>query len=105
MILGLVFLGVLVTYAFFHELNPRGLLFIGLFLLIGEMFSQLRWRSSMICRNCGFDPVLYVKDSKTAGIKVKAFLEKRKDSVDHLLRAPIVLPKTKKKGENLSLNV
>lgn len=105
MILGLVFLGVLVTYATFHSLDVRGLLFIGLFLLIGEMFSQLRWRSSMICRNCGFDPVLYVKDPNQAGLKVKAFLEFRKDSVEHLLRPPVALPKAKKKGENIYLKI
>lgn len=105
MILGLVFFGVLVTYTIFHDLDVRGLLFIGLFLLIGEMFCQLRWRASMICRNCGFDPVLYVKSPKAAGHKVKEFLEMRKDSIDHLLRPPVIILKAKKKGENISLEI
>lgn len=105
MVIGLVLLGIVVTYALYHTLDSRGLLFIGVFLLVGEVFSQLRWRASMICRNCGFDPVLYVKEPKAAGLKIKAFLEMRKDSPEHLLRPPVYLPKAKKKGENLSLKV
>lgn len=105
-VLSLVFLSLIVTYAFYQTLDIRGLMFLGLLLLVGELFSQLKWRASMICRNCGFDPVVYVRNPEQAGLKIKAFLEKRSDSPEHLLRPPVVLPKkTAKKGENLSLKI
>lgn len=105
-VVGLVFLGVIMTYATFKSLDPRGLFAVGSLILIGEIFMQMKWRTSMICRNCGFDPVLYVRSPKDAGLKIKAFLEKRADSPAHLLRAPVILPHKKDtKGKNLSLKL
>lgn len=99
-------LGLILTYGLYQSLDIRGLLFVGMFLLLGEVFSQLKWRSSMICRNCGFDPVVYVRSPEQAGLKIKAFLERRSESPEHLLRSPVVLPqKRTKKGENLSLKM
>jgi hypothetical protein len=105
-VLSLVLLCIIFTYAFYQSLDVRGLYFVGIILLIGEAFSQLKWRASMICRNCGFDPVVYVRNPEQAGLKIKAFLEKRNDSPEHLLRSPVILPKRKhQKGENLSLKM
>ena len=83
------------TYVFYKSFDPRGLIFVGILLLTGEIFSQIKWRASMLCKNCGFDPVLYVRSPEEAGLKIKAFLQKRPDSVDHLLRPPIVLPRVR----------
>ncbi len=94
-IFGLIFLGIIITYVFYKSFDPRGLMFVGLLLLTGEIFCQVKWRASMLCKNCGFDPVLYVRNPEDAGLKIKAFLEKRPYSVDHLLRPPIVLPRVK----------
>lgn len=107
-ILGLVLLGIICTFVVFKSLDVRGLGFIGVLLLIGEGFAQAKWRTSMVCRNCGFDPVIYVKSPEQAGLKIKAFLEARAESPAHLLRPPVVLPKkTEKapKGKNLSLKM
>lgn len=105
-VLGLVILSLILTYAIYQSLDLRGLLFIGVFLLIGELFSQLKWRASMVCRNCGFDPVVYVRDPEQAGLKIKAFLERRSESPEHLLRPPVIVPQKRvKKGENLSLKI
>ncbi len=60
--------------------------------MAGEVFSQLKWRASMICRNCGFDPVVYIQDPEQAGLKIKAFMKKRSDSPGHLLRDPVLMP-------------
>ena len=94
-VLALIFLSVLITHVVYKSFDPRGLGIVGLFLLIGEIFTQVKWRSSMMCQNCGFDPVLYVNDQEKAGLKTKAFLEKRGDSVAHLLRPAINLPKVR----------
>ena len=76
-------------------MDPRGLFIVAAALLFGEIFTQVKWRSAMVCQNCGFDPVLYIRDHELAGLKIKAFLEKRPNSAAHLLRPPIVLPKVK----------
>jgi hypothetical protein len=75
-------------------------------MLAGEAFAQAKWRVSMICTNCGFDPVIYVRSPEQAGLKIKAFLDRRADSPQHLLRPPVVLPiKKQTKGQNLSLKM
>jgi hypothetical protein len=103
---GLVFLGIICTYAVYKNLDPRGLFFVIILLLAGEAFAQAKWRVSMICSNCGFDPIVYVRSPEQAGLKVKAFLDKRADSPEHLLRPPVVLPlKKETKGKNLSLKM
>lgn len=105
-ILGLVLLGIVMTYAVFRSLDTRGLAAIGTMLIIGELFSQTKWRSSMICRHCGFDPIIYVRDPGKAGLKIKAFLEMRSEMPEYLLKPQIVMSAKKhKKGENLSLKM
>lgn len=104
-ILGLVLLSIVFTYAIFRSLDPRGLAIVGTLLILAELFAQTKWRTSMICRNCGFDPVVYVRSPEQAGLKIKAFLDRRADSPEYLLRPPVVLPKKPRKGENLSLKI
>lgn len=107
-IFGLVLLGITVTYAVFKSLDPRGLYFVGLLLMIAEAFAQAKWRTSMVCRNCGFDPVIYVRSPEQAGLKIRAFLDTRAESPAHLLRPPVAMPNKKEKvtkGKNLSLKM
>lgn len=105
-IIGTVLFGIVLTYVIFKSLDPRGLFIVGTMLIVAEIFSQTKWRTSMICRNCGFDPVVYVRNPEAAGLKIKAFLEKRSESPDFLLRPPVVLPVRKEsKGKNLSLKI
>lgn len=91
-ILSLIFLSVLFTQVIFHSYDPRGLIIVAVLLIAGEVFTQMKWRASMVCKNCGFDPVLYVRDQEAAGQKVKAFLEKRPESAEHLLKPAVKLP-------------
>lgn len=104
-VLALVGFGIVLTFTVFKSLDPRGLAIVGTLLIVGELFSQTKWRTAMICRNCGFDPVVYVRNPEQAGLKIKAFLEKRSESPEHLLMPPVVLPKKPVKGKNLSLKV
>ena len=83
------------TFVVYKSFDPRGLVIVGVLLLMGEIFTQVKWRSAMVCQNCGFDPILYLRDHEAAGLKIKAFLEKRSMSPAHLLRPPIVLPSVK----------
>ncbi len=90
-------------------MDPRGLFIVGTVLLVAELFSQMKWRTAMICRNCGFDPIIYLRNPEQAGLKIKAFLEKRSESPLNLMRKPIQQPagppEKLKKGENLSLKL
>lgn len=105
-LIGLVFFGIVLTYVIFKNLDLGGLVIIGALLVIGELFVQTKWRTSMICSNCGFDPVVYVKSPEQAGLKIKAFLDKRSTSAGHLLRPPVDMrPKKSSKGQNLALKV
>jgi len=105
-ILGLVMLGITFTYVIFRSLDPRGLFIVATLMVVSEIFMQTKWRTSMICRNCGFDPVVYVRSPEQAGLKIKAFLDRRAEAPEHILRAPVTYPARKeKKGQNLSLKI
>jgi hypothetical protein len=72
------------------------------FLATAEVFVQLRWRINMVCKHCGFDPVIYLKDQARAAEKVQAFLKRRKEDPAFLLAKPLNLPPQVKRGGNLS---
>jgi hypothetical protein len=87
-------LGAIVCMFFlFQEFDPRVFLLFVLFLAISEVFVQIRWRMSMVCKHCGFDPVLYLKSHELAAEKVKKHLESRKNDPATLLKPPLQLPK------------
>ena len=105
-------LGSLVLMGFvFQDWDASAVLFFIAFLAVAEMFIQLRWRMGVVCKSCGFDPVLYVKSPDQAATRVNAFLLAKKDDPMSLLTAPLVLPKRKRpppppeKGKRLSKQI
>ena len=104
-VVSLVGFSLLLTYLIWQTLDPRGLFILALFLFTGEIFHQMRWRQSMICSNCGFDPVLYIRDPEKAGLKIKDFLDYRAERPEYLLKPAVQLPvrKVAAKGHNISL--
>jgi hypothetical protein len=92
----------LAMMALFQEFDPRVFLLFILFLAISEIFVQLRWRLTLVCKECGFDPVLYLKNHELAAEKVKFHLEQRKRDPASLLKPPLQIPKiSKEKAEQL----
>ncbi len=91
-VVSLTMFALLMTSVLWEHLDPRGLLVLISMLTIAEFFVRLRWRHSTICNNCGFDPVIYVKNPELAAQKVKYFLDDRKDNPDFLLKPTINLP-------------
>ena len=81
---GLVSLAIMTLV--WQELNIKVFYFFGFVLIGAEVLVRLRWRMKMICHICGFDPILYKKDSKRAADKVKAFLVMRKTDTQMLLK-------------------
>ncbi len=47
---------------------------------------------SVICQYCGFDPVLYKKNTEEAVAKVKFTLEERQKKPESILAKPLHLP-------------
>jgi len=54
-------------------------------LAAAEAFIQFRWRLSVSCNYCGFDPVLYIKDQPLAKQRVIETLERKKRSPSYLM--------------------
>lgn len=44
---------------------------------LAEVITQIRRRLSLVCRKCGFDPLLYLKSPKLASERVRAVFESR----------------------------
>lgn len=104
-IIGLILLSYVLSYVIWQRPDSRGLFILGFLLFISEGSAQLRWRRSMVCQNCGFDPVVYVKNPELAGLKIKEFIKMRAENPDFLLKPALHLPKRRMHvaGENLSL--
>lgn len=84
-----------------QDFDPRVILIFVLFVAIAEIFVQVRWRMTIACPLCGFDPVLYLKDSVKAVDKVKIRLEQRRKDPASLLAKPLRLPKISKEKSEL----
>jgi len=75
-----------------HQFDPQVLPLFVAFLAVAETFVQIRWRLNIVCSECGFDPVLYVRDVEKAVAKVQEHLRKRQEDPAGLLRTPLHLP-------------
>ena len=96
----------LTMVALWQDLHPSGLLFFTLALIATELVVNIRWRLSINCAKCGFDPVLYKKDPERAAQKVKAYMEERSADPFWALSPPKLPPFIKKKdaGSGSRLN-
>jgi hypothetical protein len=79
-------------YCFWGAFDPRVLVIFAMALGITETFIQIRWRLSISCKQCGFDPVLYLKDADKAAEKVNEHLKQRRLDPQYLLARPLNLP-------------
>lgn len=70
----------------------------GLMLMSLELFVRMRWKNSVVCTHCAFDPLLYKKNPELAATKVNEFMKFRKTSTKHLLRPTPQIP-TRQKAE------
>ncbi len=91
-----------------QDFDPRVFVFVGLSLCITEIFMGLRWRLSIACTRCGFDPVLYKRNPDKAAAQVRFHMERSKEDPMSLFNPPPKLPtvkKTKKAGEPSRLSI
>lgn len=75
----------LLMVVFWQSFDPKVFILFSVFLFLSEVFIQIRWRLSVTCPYCGFDPVVYVKDKEKASQKVKLQLKRIKEEKDILM--------------------
>jgi hypothetical protein len=91
-------------YAVWQEFDPRVIFIYVVYLAFAEVFVQIRWRLNLVCKECGFDPILYMKEPSLAAERVKEKLERRKEDPATLFKPPLQIPKiTKERAEALKL--
>ncbi|WII71951.1 hypothetical protein QJS83_15920 [Bdellovibrio sp. 22V] len=106
---------VVLMFAIWQQFDPRVMIVFVVCLAISEVFVKIRWRLSVVCRQCGFDPVMYLKNPEAAAAKVKEQLDMRKQDPKYLLAKPLNLPaipaekakalQTKEKGRLVSRSI
>ncbi len=82
----------LIMAALWQEFDARVMIVFVICLAIAEVFLQIRWRMSLTCHQCGFDPVVYKKNPEAAAEKVKIHLQRRKEDPRYLLSPSLNLP-------------
>jgi hypothetical protein len=82
----LSFFGAIIfMYGVWQGPDARASLFFVFFLMIAEIFIRIRWRVSLPCPHCAFDPLLYKTDRRLAVAKVNQRLAAVRESGKHLL--------------------
>ncbi len=114
-VLGSVLASIVTMFVFWQGFDPRAIVIFVVFIAISEAFVKIRWRLSLVCGVCGFDPVLYLKDHSAAAKKVKLRLDERKEDPKYLFTKPLNLPaiseerakalETKSKGRLVSRSI
>lgn len=87
----------LLMLALWQDFDPKVFVIFAFAAGFSEVFIQVRWRVSIPCPHCGFDPVLYKKNPEKAAKLVTAFLDRRREDPISLLRPVPKLPVLKKK--------
>ena len=96
----LAFLGISLAGLIFEELNWSLALGIGAVIAVVEVAVHFRWRLALICRECGFDPLVYRRSPHRAATLVKQHLEFRKNSSRFLLSRPLQVSRREKNPES-----
>lgn len=90
-VLGAMVFAVAASVVVYGSLDPRGAIFFGIGLILGEVFVHSRWRASVICRLCGFDPVIYKRSPQLAAKAVRRFYEQKVEDPEFILsKSPLL---------------
>lgn len=82
----------LVSFMIWNEVDPRAIVFFVAALAIAEVFVIFRWRLSIGCPHCGFDPVIYKRSREAAAARVKEHMDRRRDDPRFAFSPPPKLP-------------
>jgi hypothetical protein len=85
--------GAIFSYLVWERFHLVALLLFAILTVVTEFIFHLRWRSSVKCKGCGFDPVLYKQNPELAASFVKAKLDSRKQDPLYMLKPrPTIKP-------------
>lgn len=76
----------LMCTALWQSFDPKFFVIFAFSLVCTEIFIKMRWRLSLPCPYCGFNPVVYLQDPEKAAQQVKHFLDSKKEDLDFWLR-------------------
>jgi hypothetical protein len=82
----------LMSLMIWQDLDPRASVVFALFIGLSEVFIMLRWRLSITCPHCGFDPVLYKRSPERAANQVNVHMLARRQSPMSAFTPPPRLP-------------
>lgn len=82
--------------AVWRTIHPKSILILVTVLMLAEIIVQLRWRMSLPCPQCGFDPLLYQRNPDLAAKRVRQFFEQRKLRADFLLTSQALIETQKR---------
>ncbi len=82
----------LVSFIVWQDFDPRLVIFFVAAIIVAEIFIVVRWRFSIACRHCGFDPVLYKKKPELAAERVRAYYGERMEDPMSIFSPPPKLP-------------
>lgn len=102
-VFGLAIAGAIATYLIWQDFHWAGVFLFAAFVLVAELIYQTRWRVSVRCKNCGFDPLVYKRDPEQAAQQVRGFLEERKKDPLYLLKPQPKIQPIIKKVKNFKL--
>lgn len=92
------------NYIFRHQIDPIVFVIFVANMFAIELAIKIRWRMSLICHECGFDPVIYKRNPAVACQMVKAKMDERKADPIKTIFFPLALPKRKEiKGAEVGL--
>lgn len=78
-------------FSIWSEVDGRGLVILGVFLVGAEVFVYMRWRVGVVCQLCGFDPVLYKKSPALAAERVRRFFKEQAENPSFwLTKSPLL---------------
>ncbi len=87
-----IIVSLLLSFIVWQDFDPRLVVFFAMSVAISELFVVFRWRFSIACPKCGFDPVLYRKKPELAALRVKAFYGERMEDPMSVFSPPPRLP-------------
>ncbi len=77
---------VLLMFIIWQRIEPRAVIFFAIFLAMAEVFIRLRWRMSLPCPHCAFDPLLYKVDREETVRRVITKLNQVRADGRHLFK-------------------
>lgn len=86
----------LIMWLIVQSFDPRVIVFVVMALVGAETMIHFRWRLALVCRHCGFDPVLYLKSPDKAASKVRFHLDARQENPEAVFGPALNLPKRKR---------